>query len=334
MSKKKILITGITGFVGSHMADWILENHADEVEIHATKRYHLSKLDNVLHIEDKLTWHDCNLTDPIATVKLISSLKPDVIFHFAAESFVSPSWDHPHVYMTVNYNATLNILEGMRLSGRDDIKILIPGSGEEYGDIAEEDIPITTKTAMHPVNPYAVSKVAQDLIGFVYHKSYGTQVIRTRAFNHEGPRRDKVFGIPWYAYQIACIEAGKQSKHMEVGYLDDVRNFTHVRDIVIAYWLAVEKCTPGKLYLVGSDHRDESKVYTFRQALEMLIEMSTVDGITYETVAKYTRPTKVPRLIADTGEFREITQWSPEISFEKILQDTLNYWRQRVGRSS
>ena len=159
------------------MADWILENKYEEVSLQ--QEIPSSKLDNVLHIEDKLTWHDCNLTDPIATVKLITSLKPDVIFHFAAESFVSPSWDHPHVYMTVNYNATLNILEGMRLSGKDDIKILIPGSGEEYGDIAEEDIPITTKTAMHPVNPYAVSKVAQDLIGFVYHKSYGTQVIRT-----------------------------------------------------------------------------------------------------------------------------------------------------------
>jgi GDP-4-dehydro-6-deoxy-D-mannose reductase len=286
-------------------------------------------MDNVLHIQDLVHWHDCNLTDPISTVKLITSLKPDIILHFAAESFVSPSWDHPHVYMTVNYNGTLNILEGMKMSGKDDIKILIPGSGEEYGEIAPEDIPINTKTAMHPVNPYAVSKVAQDLIGFVYHKSYGTKVIRTRAFNHEGPRRDKVFGIPWYAYQVARIEAGKQDPHMEVGHIDDVRNFTHVQDIVEAYWLATEKCEPGKLYLVGSE--DQSKVYTFRQALEMLISMSTVEGITYESVAKYTRPTQVPRLIADTSEFREATGWNPTISFEQILSDTLDYWRKQVA---
>lgn len=327
--KKIVLITGITGFVGSHMADWILANH-DDVEIHATKRYHLSKMDNVLHIQDQVHWHWCNLTDPIATVKLITDLKPDIIFHFAAESFVSPSWDHPHVYMNVNYNGTLNILEGMRLSGKTTTKILIPGSGEEYGEIAEEDIPINTKTAMHPVNPYAVSKVAQDLIGFVYFKSYGTKVIRTRAFNHEGPRRENVFGIPWYAYQVARIEAGKQDKHMEVGFLDDRRNFTHVLDIVDAYWQAAETCEPGKLYLVGSEA--DSKVYTFRQALEMLISMSTVEGITYESVAKYIRPTQVPRLIADTSEFREATNWTPNISFEQILQETLDYWREQVAK--
>ena len=327
--KKIVLITGITGFVGSHMADWIIANH-DDVEIHATKRYHLSKMDNVLHIQDQVHWHWCNLTDPIATVKLITDLKPDVIFHFAAESFVSPSWDHPHVYMNVNYNGTLNILEGMRLSGKTTTKILIPGSGEEYGEISEEEIPINTKTAMHPVNPYAVSKVAQDLIGFVYFKSYGTKVIRTRAFNHEGPRRENVFGIPWYAYQVARIEAGKQDKHMEVGFLDDRRNFTHVLDIVDAYWQAVETCEPGKLYLVGSEA--DSKVYTFRQALEMLISMSTVEGITYESVAKYIRPTQVPRLIADTSEFREATKWTPSISFEQILQETLDYWREQVAK--
>ena len=183
---------------------------------------------------------------------------------------------------------------------------------------------------MNPVNPYAVSKVAQDLIGSVYFKSYGIQVIRTRAFNHEGPRRENVFGIPWYAYQIARIEAGKQDKHMEVGYLEDLRNFTHVQDIVQAYWLAVEHCEPGKVYLVGSEA--DSKVYTFRQALEMLISMSTVDGITFETVAKYTRPTKVPRLIADTREFRETTKWNPTISFDQILLETLDYWRAQVAK--
>lgn len=326
-TKKIVLITGITGFVGSHMADWILANHPD-VEIHATKRYHLSRMDNVLHIQDLVNWHWCNLTDPIATVKLIVDLKPDIIFHFAAESFVSPSWEHPHTYMNVNYNGTLNLLEGIRLSGKKETKILVPGSAEEYGDIAEEDIPITTKTAMNPVNPYAVSKVAQDLIGSVYHKSYGTKVIRTRAFNHEGPRRENVFGIPWYAYQIARIEAGKQDKHMEVGFLDDRRNFTHVLDIVEAYWLAVEICEPGKLYLVGSEA--DSKVYTFRQALEMLIAMSSVDGITYESVPKYIRPTQVPRLIVDTTEFRQATKWSPKFSFEQILQETLDYWRLQV----
>jgi GDP-4-dehydro-6-deoxy-D-mannose reductase len=324
---EKVLITGVTGFVGSHMADWLMANHP-EIELHATKRYHLSRMDNVRHIEEQLNWHDCNLTDPISTVKLVQELRPDKILHFAAESFVSPSWDHPHHYMTVNYNATLNLLEGIRLSGADT-KILIPGSGEEYGEIHEDEIPITPESPIRPVNPYAVSKVAQDLIGFVYFKSYGTKVIRTRAFNHEGPRRDKVFGIPWYAYQVARIEAGKQSPHMEVGYLEDLRNFTHVQDIVEAYWLATDRCEPGELYLVGSEA--EAKVYTFRQALEMLISMSTTEGISYEVVAKYVRPTNVPRLIADTQKFRDITGWKPTVGFEQILSETLDYWRAQVA---
>ena len=325
---QKVLITGITGFVGSHMADWILQNQP-HVELHGTKRYHLSKMDNVRHIESKIHWHDCNLIDAFATVQLIKDVQPDIIFHFASESFVSPSWAHPQLYMTMNYNSTLNLLEGIRQSGKESTKLHIPGSAEEYGDVPENEIPITDKTTLYPVNPYAVSKVAQDLIGYVYFRSYGTQVIRTRAFNHEGARRDKVFGIPWYAYQIARIEAGLQEPHMEVGYLDDLRNFTHVQDIVRGYWLAVAHCEPGKVYLLGSE--DESKVFTFRQALEMLIGMSTVKGITYETVAKYTRPTKVPLFIADISEFRDLTQWEPVISFEEILAETLAYWRQKVA---
>ena len=327
MHTSTVLITGVTGFVGSHMADWILQNHP-HVDLHATKRYHLSKMDNVRHIEDQITWHDCNVTDPLATQRLIHRIEPDLIFHFASESFISPSWDHPHHYMTVNYTGTLNMLEGIRSSGKTSTKILIPGSAEEYGEVAEADLPIVPDTPLNPVNPYAVTKIAQDLIGQVYHKSYGLNVIRTRAFNHEGPRRENVFGIPWYAYQIARIEAGKQSKHMEVGYLDDRRNFTHVSDIVEAYWLATELCMPGKPYLIGSSSAE--KVFSFREALELLISMSTVEGITYETVPKFTRPTNVPFLIADTSEFQALSGWIPTRSFETILSETLAYWRRQV----
>jgi len=329
MQNNVVLITGVTGFVGSHMADWIL-THQPHVELHCTKRYHLSKMDNVLSIQDQVHWHDCNVTDPIATLKLIDKIRPDAVFHFASESFISPSWDHPHHYMNVNYNGTLNLLEAIRASGKLSTRILIPGSAEEYGEVKEEDLPIQSNTPMNAVNPYAVTKVAQDLIGHVYFKSYGIQVIRTRAFNHEGPRRENVFGIPWYAYQIARIEAGKQEKHMEVGYLEDRRNFTHVSDIVEAYWYAMELCEPGKPYLVGS--QSEDKVYTFREALEMLIAMSSVQGITYATVEKFTRPTNVPFLIADTSEFREVTGWHPQISFQTILTETLNYWRDQVSK--
>jgi len=327
---ERILITGITGFVGSHMADYILENKSD-CEIYGIKRWHLSRMDHVNHIKDKIKWIDCNLTDPISVREMMNTAAPDRIFHFAAESFVSPSWLHPTHYMRANYDATVNLLDAMYYF-KSKATFHIPGSGEEYGEIKESEIPITEQTVLRPVNPYAVSKIAQDLIGYVYHKSYGLNVIRTRAFNHEGPRRDKVFGIPWYAYQIALVEAGLQEPVLKVGYLDDVRNFTHVKDMVEAYWLATEKCKPGELYLIGSE--EKSTIYSFRQALEMLIEMSTVKNIKYEIDPQYVRPTNVPRLIANISMFEDVSDWRPKIPFQKIIDETLDYWRERVSKGN
>lgn len=323
---EKILITGITGFVGSHLADYILELEGD-YKVYGTKRWHLSKLDNIKHILDKIILVDSNLSDPISVRDLIEEIRPNRIFHMASESFVSPSWKHPNHYMTVNYQATVNILDALHYCNSSAV-FHIPGSGEEYGEIKESELPITEDTILRPVNPYAVTKIAQDLIGYVYFKSYGINVIRTRTFNHEGPRRDKVFGIPWYAYQIARVEAGLQEPLIKVGYLDDRRNFTHVTDIVEAYWIASEKCQAGELYLIGSDNK--AQVYSFREVLEKLISMSTSKHIEYEIDPQYVRPTKVPRLIADISKFRKISGWQPKISFQQILDDTLGYWRDHV----
>ena len=320
----RVLITGITGFVGSHLADYCLEK---DLEVFGFRRYHLSNFRNVSHVLDKIEWYDCDMMDMKSVMKSIAGIKPDIIFHMASQSFVSPSWDHPHLYMDANYKMTVNLMEAC-LYANINPRIHIPGSGEEYGDVAEDELPITTASLLRPVNPYAVSKIAQDLISYVYFRSYGLNMIRTRAFNHEGPRRDKVFGIPWYAYQVARIERGLQEPLVRVGHVDDVRNFTHVRDMVHAYWLAVEKCAPGELYLVGS--MEQSHIHTFREALEMLIDMSTVPGIKYEIDQKYVRPTQVPRLICDTSRFASTTNWASVISFEQILADTLDYWRKEI----
>jgi GDP-4-dehydro-6-deoxy-D-mannose reductase len=325
--KKKILITGITGFVGSHLAEYALAKKAD---VYGLKRWHLSKLRNIHSFKDKIKLFDCDLTDPVGTQKVIHEIKPDWIFHLAAESFVSPSWDHPSHYMDVNYKGTVNILEAIR-TAKLPTRILLPGSGEEYGEVDPKDLPITAKTTLSPVNPYAVSKIAQDLIGFVYYKSYGTNVIRTRAFNHEGPRRDNVFGIAWYAYQIARIEHGLQEPVIRTGNRSDKRNFTHIKDLVHAYWLAMEKCKPGKVYLIGSDEKNH--VYTFDQALDKLIALSTYKGkIKKITDTQFIRPTNVPRLIGKTTEFRKLTKWKPILSFDDILLDTLEYWRDFIKK--
>jgi GDP-4-dehydro-6-deoxy-D-mannose reductase len=321
----RILITGITGFVGSHLADFCLEQ---DVEVFGLRRYHLSNLRNVAHLEHQVEWVDCDMMDMKSVMKAIAQIKPDVIFHMASQSFVSPSWDHPHLYMDANYKMTVNLLEAC-LHADINPRIHIPGSGEEYGDIAEDELPIDHTTVLRPVNPYAVTKVAQDLIAYVYFRSYGLNVIRTRAFNHEGPRRDKVFGIPWYAYQIARIEKGLQDPLLKVGYIEDRRNFTHVRDMVNAYWLAVEHCEPGELYLVGNEK--ESHVFTFKESLEMLIGMATKKDISYEIDSKYVRPTQVPRLICDPTKFVQKTGWEAHISFEQILTETLDYWRDQLN---
>jgi GDP-4-dehydro-6-deoxy-D-mannose reductase len=328
MKNKKILITGVTGFVGSHMADYLIGLNKS-YKIYGIKRWHLSKMDNIKHIINKIHLYDCDITDPIGSMNAIEQINPDIIFHCAAESFVSPSWNHPHRYMSVNYNGTLNLLEALR---KINSKCLfhIPGSGEEYGEIYPNELPINEETVLRPVNPYAVSKIAQDLIGYVYNRSYKLKVIRTRAFNHEGQRRENVFGIPWYAYQIARIENNLQDPIIRVGHIDDKRNFTHVLDMVEAYYLSVFKCKPGELYLIGNE--DKKSIYTFRQALEKLIKMSKVRNINYKQDKKYIRPTNVPRLIGNMKKFNKITGWRPKISFEQILSDTLNYWRDKVSK--
>ncbi len=321
----KILVTGSTGFVGSHLVDLLLKKK--NLKIFCTKRYHLSRLDNVKHFYNKVKWVDCDITDPVSTLKIIKEIKPDKIFHFAAESFVSPSWDHPHRYMSVNYIGTLNILEAIRQLKLKS-KIILPGSGEEYGEINKSELPILESTILRPVNPYAVTKIAQDLIGYVYYKSYGLNVIRTRTFNHEGPRREKVFGISSYAYQIACIEKGLQKPEIKIGHITDKRNFTHVKDIVEAYWLSSIKCEPGELYLIGNENKNS--IYTFKQALEKLISFSKVSKISYRIYKPFVRPTNVPYLIADTKKFKKKTGWKIKYTFDQMLLDTLNYWRSNV----
>ncbi len=323
----KILITGISGFVGSHMADLLLQNKKNKV--YGLKRYHLSKLDNIKHIYNKIHWVDCDITDPKSAKIALNNIRPDAIFHFAAESFVSPSWNHPRRYMDVNYNGTVNLLEAMLELNMKNVPFHIPGSGEEYGIAKIKELPLNEESVLRPVNPYAVTKIAQDLIGYVYFKSYNLKVIRTRAFNHEGPRREKTFGIPWYAYQIARIERGMQKPIIETGHLGDKRNFTHVSDMVRAYYLSIKKCKPGELYLIGNN--DPKSIFTFEQALKKLIGMSHFKKkITIKKIKKYTRPTNVPYLIGDMKKFNRLTKWRPLISFDKILLDTLNYWRTKI----
>ena len=325
----RYVVTGATGFVGSHLVEFLLAEEPN-CEIVCSKRYHLSRVDKAESFFDKVTWVDVNLMESGPVARLIEQYQPKIIFHCAAESFVSPSWNHPKQYMRVNYDATVNLLEAVRNHSPETI-LHIPGSGEEYGDVSESDLPITPKTVLKPVNPYAVTKIAQDLISSVYYESYGIKVVRTRAFNHEGPRRENVFGISWYAFQLACIELGLQEPVLTTGATSDKRNFTHVKDMVRAYWLACTKCEYGKLYLVGND--SDAAVHTFSEAIDRLLTFSTVQSVDLAVDPRFIRPTSVPFLIADVEDFKSATGWKPELSFDQILLDTLDYWRGVLKRN-
>jgi GDP-4-dehydro-6-deoxy-D-mannose reductase len=325
------LVTGGTGFVGSHILDKLVELQATSkpnLNIYATRRYHLSRRDKVLHLPNSINWIDCDITDSVSVNKLVDAVRPDFCLHMASESFVSPSWNHPNRYMNVNYHGTVNILEAIK-NFSPSCKILIPGSGEEYGEVNESLLPINTNTPLLPVNPYAVTKIAQDLIGYVYFRSYGLNVIRLRTFNHEGPRREHYFGISSFCYQIALMEIGLQDLVLRVGHLGDRRNFTHVRDIVNAYLLSLEKASPGELYLVGS--QSVENIALFSEVADRLIEMSALKGkVEVRQVPEFTRPTQVPILLADTGKFENLTGWRPTLNLNEILKETLEYWRDRV----
>ncbi len=323
----KVLITGATGFVGSHMIDLALAR--GDVEVHATRRWssRMSLLTHVPDVERRVRFHLCDLTDPFSVHDVLAKVRPDVVFHLGAQSFVSPSWGQPDVYFRTNALGTLYLLEALRRLDLTHTRVLLPGSGEEYGDVPESELPITPATVLRPVNPYAVSKVAQDLMGYVHHVSYGLHTVRVRAFNHEGPRRDRVFALPRFAWQIARIEKGVAEPVLEVGNLTALRNWTDVRDMVRAYWLAVEHLPPGELFLIGSE-----QLATVGECLDRLLALSPVGAtIRVQTSAELVRPTEVPRLVADIAPFRRVTGWDAKIPLEDTLRDTLDYWRGCVG---
>ncbi len=320
--QKKVLITGITGFVGSHLADFLLEN--TNYKIFGLKRVN-SSLRNISHILDRITLINGDLIDQTSLTKTLRISKPDYIFHLGALSWVGPSWDMPAAYMQVNAIGTINLFEALRITGLKP-RILISCTPEEYGDVPAERIPITEESEINPVNLYAASKAAQDAVCQAYFASYGFKVVRTRAFNHEGPRRDMLGALSSFAYQIAKIERGLQKPVVKVGNLEAKRNFTDVRDMVEAYYLAMEKGIPGELYLIGSN-----QIYTIKQCLEMLIALSPMSKkIKYEIDPQRVRPTELRLLIGKFDKFERLTGWKPKIPFEQTLKDILDYWRDSV----
>ena len=246
----RVLITGITGFAGSHLAEYILARHPD-VEVFGIVRWR-SRMENILSIQDKIELCEADLKDMVSLQGCLAHVKPDRIFHLAAQSFVPTSWKCPAETFAINATGEINLFEAL-LSLKQSPLIQVAGSSEEYGRVFPDEIPMKETNPLRPLSPYAVSKVAQDLLGYQYFQSYGLPVIRTRGFNHTGPRRGEVFVTSSFAKQIVEIEKGKKEPVIHVGNLDAQRDFNDVRDIVEAYWLSLEKGERGEVYNIGSD---------------------------------------------------------------------------------
>lgn len=315
---EKVLITGITGFVGSHLADFLLERK--DVRVYGIIRWR-SKTENIDHIKARLKLYECDIRDASSVRKVIAAVKPDIIFHLSAQSFVPASWNAPAETLITNILGELNIFEACRQLGINPY-IQIAGSSEEYGMVYKNELPVKETNPLRPLSPYGVSKVGQDLLGYQYFMSYKMNIIRTRGFNHTGPRRGEVFAESNFAKQIALIEKGMQEPIIYVGNLEARRDYTDVRDMVRAYWLAVKKCKPGEVYNICS-----RKAYSIGAVLDILLSYSNAKVKIKRDPARM-RPSDVPVLIGDNAKFVKCTGWRPNITFQRTLKDLLQYWRE------
>lgn len=344
----RVLITGVSGFAGSHLAEYLLGQ--DGVQIFGAIRWRsrLDNLDDLAHagrlnsmeeiditepgiIERRMdpgrvNLVECDMCDPSQTRGVVAALRPDRIFHLAAQSFVPTSWRAPAQTVQTNIIGQLNLLEGIRAAGLRPV-VHIAGSSEQYGLVYEHESPIRESNPFRPLSPYAVTKVAQELLAQQYHWSYGLHAVVTRAFNHTGPRRGHVLVTSSLAKQIAEIEAGAREPVLEVGDLESKRDWTDVRDTVRAYALAVERCTAGEAYNVSS-----GRARSVREVLDILLGLTSAE-VEIRPEAGRLRPSDVKFLCGDSSKFRAATGWAPQIPFDRTLADLLNYWRTRVRPS-
>lgn len=315
---KNVLITGITGFAGSFLAEHLVQ--LDEYNIAGTFLSEHS-LENVAHIKDQLDLVKVDLTQKDAIETLIAQKRPDMVFHLAALASVGASFKDPVATFHNNVDSQIFLLEAIKNEKLFNTRVLIISSAEVYGYVQPENIPLNENAPLRPGNPYAASKIAQDFIGLQYALSYKMPLIRVRPFNHVGPRQALGFVVSDFAKQIADIEKGKQEPIVRVGNLEAKRDFTDVRDMVKAYALLMEKGQAGEVYNIGS-----GVSHKIQEILDILIRLSNVQ-ITIETDPAKLRPSDIPEIVSDNTKITDVIGWKPEVPLETTLKDTLDYWR-------
>ncbi len=314
----RAFVTGSAGFVGRHLINYLLAETDLEIvgtiyRRHPQPPFHSPRV----HLEQ------LDLRDEAAVAEIIARWSPDFIFHLAGQSYVPVSWQHPWPTFDQNVHTQINLFRAV-MAAKLPARMLVVGSGEEYGAIHPEDLPIHEETPLRPVSPYAVSKVAQDLLGWQYHRSHGLHTVRVRPFNHIGPGQNEMFVASSFAKQVAMIEAGLQEPVLRHGNLEAKRDFTDVRDTVRAYWMILNQGTVGDVYNVGS-----GRAVSIQQLLDLLLEMSKVP-IRTEIDPDRMRPSDIPVIVCDARKLQQTTGWQPEIPLEQTLADILNDWRQKI----
>lgn len=316
----RALITGITGFAGSYLAEHLLAN--GDIDVYGLGLPQAGP-GHIAHLLDRVHLVTGSLNDADWARQVLADTAPDYIFHLAAQASTPVAVADPAGTLIPNILGQLNILQGCVALKLDPV-VLIVGSGDVYGMVRPEDLPLTEDTPLRPTNPYAVSKITQDMMGLQYFLSHHLRCVRVRPFNHIGPRQGDAFVVASFARQIAEAEAGLRSPVLQVGNLDTARDFTDVRDMVRAYWLAVRKGQPGEVYNIGS-----GRATSIRDLLMQLVAMSHT-RLTIAVDPAKLRKSDVSAVRSDCTRFRQATGWQPAIPMEQTLRDILAYWRQRV----
>jgi GDP-4-dehydro-6-deoxy-D-mannose reductase len=308
---KLALITGGAGFAGSHLSELLASRGIKAVVLDIQET---NKVANFVRGD---------VTDRAFMKKLLADLRPDVVFHLAAHAFVPFSWAHVEETINVNFGGTAAVLDGIREAKIDPV-VTVACSSEEYGLVFPEEVPIKETNPLRPLSPYAVSKIATDFLAYQYVKSYGMKVIRTRAFNHYGPRQQDLYVCSSFVRQ--ALNAKKGGKIL-VGNLEAKRDFTFVTDVAEAYLLAAELGEPGEVYNICS-----GTAISMRDVLALILkEVGGLDWSVVQTDPSRMRPSDVSLLLGDSSKFRALTGWTPKVSFEEGIRRTIEYWRRRDG---
>ncbi len=331
MARPRVLITGITGMVGSHLAEYLLAQTDWDLYGMCRWRSPLSNLEALIpriNAKDRVTLLYGDLRDTVAVQGVVRNAAPDFVFHLAAQSFPRTSFDAPLDTFDTNIQGTARLLDALRMMNPEAL-VHVCSSSEVFGRVSREKLPINEDCTFHPASPYAISKIGTDLIGRFYAEAYGLKVMVTRMFTHTGPRRGDVFAESTFAKQIAMIEQGFIPPVVKVGNLASLRTVADVRDAVRAYYMLLTvNPIAGEYYNIGGAH-----TVTVEEILQSLIKLSICgDRITVEVDSERLRPIDADLQVPDISKFSRHTGWKPEIPFEETMRDLLDYWRGRMQR--